>query len=314
MKEISVIVVTYNSSYEKLKNTLQSIIWQENVDLEIVIADDGSKNFDREKVEKWFSSKGFKDYKLVLNEKNQGTMKNYISGWKAAEGKYVKELSPGDFLYNKNTLERAVRHMEEHNLGIAFGLAASYKKDSENIELLDIMNPRDLRPYYLGNSEWIKFNYVVNRDYANGAAVIERRDLMLKYSGYLEGKVKYMEDCTFILMIADDVPVEFTKDYMIWYECGDGISTKNDGESNQKVFNDNLACFKIIGDMKKEYKFIGKTMVSNKDNVFIKLLKKLNFKMHYIIMQKSIMDKKSEITVQQFRPKIKYLKAIFEQI
>ena len=140
MKEVSVVVVTYNSLYEKLEYTLQSVIWQQNVDFEIIIADDGSKSFDKERVVNWFDSKGFKDYKLVLNKENQGTMKNFISGWKAATGKYVKELSPGDLLYNKNTLEKSVRYMEEYKLGFAFGLAASYKKENDCIELLNIMN------------------------------------------------------------------------------------------------------------------------------------------------------------------------------
>ena len=67
MKEVSVVVVTYNSPFEKLENTLQSVIWQENVDFEIIIADDGSKSFDKERVENWFLTNGFKDYKFVLN-------------------------------------------------------------------------------------------------------------------------------------------------------------------------------------------------------------------------------------------------------
>lgn len=312
MKEVSVIVVTYNSSYEKLKNTLQSVIWQENVDFEIVIADDGSKSFDKEKVESWFASKGFKDYKLVLNKENQGTMKNFISGWKAAEGKYVKELSPGDLLYNKNTLEKAVRYMEEHNLGLAFGLAASYNNDNENIELLNVMNPRDLRPYYSDNANWKKINYVINRDYANGMAVVERRDLMLKYSNYLVNKVKYMEDCIFILMIADNVSVEFIKNYMIWYEHGNGISTKKDNSSNKKVIDDNIACFKIIGEMKKEYKFVSKTIITNEDNLFKKLLKKIKRRIHYILAKSFVKDINSKIYVPEFQPEIKFLKEILE--
>lgn len=313
MKEVSVVVVTYNSPFEKLENTLQSVIWQENVDFEIIIADDGSKSFDKERVESWFNSKDFKDYKLVLNKENQGTLKNFISGWKAATGKYVKELSPGDLLYDKTTLEKSVRYMEDHNVGFVFGLAASYKKENDSIELLNIMNPGDLRPYYSDSTEWKKLNYVVNRDYANGMAVIERRDLMLKYSSYLEEKVKFMEDCIFILMIADDVPVGFIKDYMIWYEFGGGISTRKDSASSKRVVDDNIACFKVIGEMKKKYRFASKTIITNNDNLFIKIIKKANRKMHYLIMRSFIKGIDSNVTVPKFTPEIKHLEEIVQK-
>ena len=172
------------------------------------------------------------------------------------------------------------------------------------------MNPIDLRPYFSGSPEWQKLNYVVKKDCANGMAVIERRDLMLKYSSYLEDKVKFMEDCTFILMIADDVPVGFINDYMIWYEFGGGISTRNDSASNRRVVDDNIACFKVIGEMKKEYRFASKTFITDHDNLFIKFMKKVNRKMHYLIMKSSIKDIDPEVIVPEYAPEIKYLEEI----
>ena len=40
--DVSVIVLTYNVQWEKLKPTLESILMQEDVNCEIVMADDGS--------------------------------------------------------------------------------------------------------------------------------------------------------------------------------------------------------------------------------------------------------------------------------
>ena len=39
---VSVIVLTYNPDREKLFATLNSIIIQENIDIEIIVSDDGS--------------------------------------------------------------------------------------------------------------------------------------------------------------------------------------------------------------------------------------------------------------------------------
>ena len=42
--DMSVIVVTYNSEWEKIKITLNSILRQKNISLQIIVADDGSEN------------------------------------------------------------------------------------------------------------------------------------------------------------------------------------------------------------------------------------------------------------------------------
>lgn len=297
MKEVSVVVVTYNPSYSKLFYTLQSIIWQENVDFEIIITDDGSKSFDKERVQNWFLSKGFKDYKLVLNSVNQGTMKNSISGWSLAEGKYIKQLSPGDMLYDKYTLAKAFRYIEEHELGLAFGLVSAYQMEANRIELVNINNPKDLKPYYANNKEWIKYNYLIKRDYVNGMAYIARSDLLLKYGKLLEEKVKYAEDCTYILMIANDVSVGFIQDYIIWYEYGSGISTSRNQIWSQRIGSDNIACFEIIGQLKPEYKFVSKLITTPSDKKIMRLLKRVAHKVYAAVFAHQVKRIDSNIHV-----------------
>ena len=50
--DMSVIVVTYNSEWEKIKITLNSILRQKNISLQIIVADDGSENIFSEKIQK----------------------------------------------------------------------------------------------------------------------------------------------------------------------------------------------------------------------------------------------------------------------
>ena len=42
--DISVIIVTYNPKWEKLRTTILSILFQKNINIEIIVSDDGSKN------------------------------------------------------------------------------------------------------------------------------------------------------------------------------------------------------------------------------------------------------------------------------
>lgn len=63
--DCTVVVVTYNSDLNKLYSTLLSIIKQKNISIQIVISDDGSFNFEKESLEKWFEKNSVLDYKLL---------------------------------------------------------------------------------------------------------------------------------------------------------------------------------------------------------------------------------------------------------
>ena len=54
MYELSVIFLTYNSAPEAVKESLKSIITQKDVDLEVIVADDGSKDNLKNVIEKLF--------------------------------------------------------------------------------------------------------------------------------------------------------------------------------------------------------------------------------------------------------------------
>ena len=95
--EVTVLVITYHPAWEKLRQTLISAMLQKDVRCQIVIADDGSDENHRDRILSLFREYAFTEYTLVLNDHNQGTVANYLSGLRAAEGEYTKGISPGDF-------------------------------------------------------------------------------------------------------------------------------------------------------------------------------------------------------------------------
>ena len=46
--EVSVVVVTYNSIWDKLRQTLESILTQDDIRMQIIVADDGSDVYKRQ--------------------------------------------------------------------------------------------------------------------------------------------------------------------------------------------------------------------------------------------------------------------------
>lgn len=253
--DISVIVLTYNPDYKKLFNTLKSIISQQQCNFELIISDDGSSTFDKELIIKWLQKSSFNNYTILANKINKGTVKNAYNSIKIARGKYVKLISPGDYLYCDNVLKNILNYMKENECDICFGKAVYYSiNDEKEISLLNKTNPIDLQPYANHDYKKIKKNYLYYQDYILGAAIVCKTELFCNYILKIKDNIKYGEDSAYIIMIADGINIRYWDNYLLWYECNTGISTSGSPEWNQKLQLDNSQCFKMIAKAHPQYK------------------------------------------------------------
>ncbi len=243
----SVLVVTYNSEWNKTKQTLLSIIRQDKVSFEVVIADDGSKNNNFDKIDEIFRENNFGNYKLVSNKENQGTVKNFLSGLEVCSGQYVKPLSPGDFFYSYLSLYNALQFIKSNKASVYFGTPAFYSRiDNKQIMIpTEPANPKDLRPYLNNNDKLIKHNYFTHHDSIIGATVIYEKKSIKKYLLILSNFVKYAEDYSIYLMLANNEKIrylQFSNDnnFFIWYEYNSGISTLKESKWH-KILCDELS-------------------------------------------------------------------------
>lgn len=264
MTEVSILILTYNTLWEKLEKTIDSILEQESVSYQIVISDDGSTIDYFDKVEELFKSKNFADYILIKNGKNGGTVKNAISGLSVAKGYYTKLISPGDRLFEKNTLREWLEFIKDEDWSFS---EARYCDVANNI-LHVVTNPQNVSLYINGNNHNKRWNYIAVGDLPLGAAVIGKTKLQLKYCKKLyEAGVKYAEDNMWRLMMFDGIVGIFYPKITICYEHGSGISTskknkwrkllKKDWNSTNKLFiptdefQEKLAKAAKCGKMKK---------------------------------------------------------------
>lgn len=96
---ISVIIITYNSESFILK-TLESIIVQDDNELELIISDDGSTDQTVTICQAWLEdhSHQFRRTKLVTHQSNTGIVPNINRGCKVARGEWIR-LIAGDDLF-----------------------------------------------------------------------------------------------------------------------------------------------------------------------------------------------------------------------
>lgn len=246
---VTVIVATYNPQTDKLINTLKSIITQKNVDVDIIVTDDGSKQNHFNEIRKFFAENNFEHYKLIEHEVNAGTCKNMEDAVNAAEGKYIKLISPGDYLYDENTLCDWVEFMEENHSEISFGDAVYYHMENNNVNVLKQLNhPQRLSLYDTKafNFDRAKLNYILMCDTSVGATFMACTDIMKKYFAVISGKVKYAEDFMYKIMLADNVRLWHYGRDVIWYEYGIGISTGSNDKWAALIKKDQDAVDDII--------------------------------------------------------------------
>lgn len=238
---ITVAVISYNPVWEKLRNTLKSIIWQRGVYFEVIIADDGSENDCFDKIEQYLKEQNFSSYKLVKNQKNQGIIKNVLSALKETHGKYVKLISPGDFLYDGNSLCKFVDFAEKKPAAVYFSNLYYFSKyESGNIKVFDNKkNPRDLRPYLKNDMKKIKRNYLVYLDLICGASIMYNTQKLNIYLTEISAIATWAEDMVVLYMVANNEKLCYMNVFGgVWYEYGCGISTAKKSVWGNRIYSD----------------------------------------------------------------------------
>ena len=243
----TVLVITYNPIWEKLKMTLDSILLQTYAEYEVVIADDGSKNSLAEKVEAYFAEKNFSRYTYILNKQNQGTIKNLISGIEKARGKYIRAIGPGDLLYAEDTLAKIYQFMEERRCEAAFGLMYGYHMDASNRVLVHPYTfPFDIDVYRKFDKKKIARNLVLFADNVSGAAMCYSKEFILPYFREIAAGVTYLEDVYQVMAAVDGKYLQFYDDYLIWYESNTGVSTSGNSGFRKLLMKDRENFFTML--------------------------------------------------------------------
>ncbi len=226
--KFSVVVISYNSNIDKMLFTLKSIVEQKFDGYEIVIADDASKENNFSLIENYFKENDFNDYVMVANDTNKGTVKNILTGLNVAKGKYIKVIGTGDALYGENTLQQVYDFMESGQRKGCFGLLRGFKQNvNGQIQTVPYYHPFDIQAYRGKiNINRIQKNLTLYSDNVCGAAICCEKIFLMEYLKKIEDYVVYEEDIFQVLCAVENQPLELFDEYMIWYEIGEGISTK----------------------------------------------------------------------------------------
>jgi len=268
MTEFSLIILTYNSDYEKIILTIKSILEQDFPEYEIIISDDGSRIDFFEELRGFFTKKAFNNYKMIKNKQNLGIVNNFLKALKQSKGKYIKGLAPADLLYNNDSLSKMYNYLAINNSKYAFGRMKSYYIDKEsNLHIHKFVAPKNLKEYKKNSKNRIKIlrNLLLYSDWISGVTTFFERDYIIKYLTCLssESKVKYCEDLIPVLILLNNGDIDFYDQCIVWYEYGHGISTDNNKEGRKLLRKDHENFLTYLQQKYSKNRIVRKALKNN---------------------------------------------------
>ncbi len=253
--DVSVVILTYFPDKDKLLKTLKSVLLQKGVSFEIIVADDGSDQFFREQMEDMMRCFGFSDYGFVSHSENQGTVKNFYDAVKEAKGDVIKPISPGDFLYDENTLSNVYHFMKEKKADAAFGNLVYYCNEN-GFTVLDKKEPLFDAPYLCTadyDSKKVAKNLILYSDFICGASLFYEAQALKEGLSDIAGTVIYAEDSVTQLFALLGKRILKIDDFVVFYEHGTGIST-----------NQSFGSGRMLDDFIRFYDFLQKRFPKNR--------------------------------------------------
>jgi len=111
--KVSVFVITYNQE-KTIAQTIESILMQEvDFTMELVIGEDGGTDATR-RICLEYQQKYPETIKVLLQDSNQGLVKNYIDTIKLCRGNYIGVCAGDDYWIDKHKISKQIRFFDEH--------------------------------------------------------------------------------------------------------------------------------------------------------------------------------------------------------
>ena len=194
--DLSILLVQYRPDEGELRRTLASLLRQSCRGFELVVADDGSDEDFFPLTRKILAENGFTGAKFVKLTPNGGTVKNVLNGAKQAAGKWVFTVSPGDYLYDADTVAWLLEVLRRDAPRVAFGRLACYADRNGAPIRRPGDAPFDRTPYRPGayDAKTAKRNMLLYDDGISGAGLVYERELLVQALEKMAGRVLLAED------------------------------------------------------------------------------------------------------------------------
>ena len=198
-KKVSIILIHYNQM-EYIYIAIDSILNQTYKNIEFIIADDASTEIDTKQIDNYIKehNKNNFDYKLIVNKKNMGTVKNINNALQYCKGDYLLVFAADDCLYDNRVIENYIKSYQKQKKDVSIIFSQCYMMDEK-------LEKEQSKFIFLEEAE--KFNKLSSKDQfyilvdkcfaAMGACMLNLK--VLKENNGFNERFKYIEDWSYFL-------------------------------------------------------------------------------------------------------------------
>ena len=224
MPKLSVLIASYRSG-EKLYQALESVLVQSYDGFELIVCDDGSEAFERERVEEL--TKGRRS-KLLCHSENFGTVHNLNDGLFLCEGEWVLILAADDALAGNDVLAKIARQAakteKEWMIGPALLCGRNLRPTGRTV-------PARAQTELLrqGDTEKI-WGYLCRECFIPSGGAVYRRDLLLRLGGF-DSHYRLVEDWPLFLRLIREGRLPEVLDKPVTLHRSEGVSRRSAGNN-----------------------------------------------------------------------------------
>ncbi len=236
---VTAFTLTYKN-YDKLFETILSILEQDYPAFEYIISDDGSGDFPEDEVREFVETHkhdNLKDFKLLVNKENVGTVCHINNVFRKSTGKYIFDLAANDIYVDRNIMKNIVNIFEDTGCDVIITGRAKYI-DNKIVEITPHVGDIG-RCLKLDTKEKLYRALVRSEHYGMfvGVNVFYTRESVANLGGFDES-YRFLEDTPIIGKFILNYNVKLKPDYTtVLYEGKNGVSEGSKG----KIFNPILA-------------------------------------------------------------------------
>lgn len=234
---VSVIVLCYRN-FRYVYDAIRSVLEQNYPNIEIVVSDDGSKNFPQLEIEKFVQdNKGenIVSVKIKHHDQNVGTVKHLNKAVALTSGEYVMSLSADDMIANSDVVTRYVQGLQKRpECDILMAQTAMYDEDMEELQYYFVRpHIRDILQGEQKDDTLLK--ELVQTPCLPSVSTFFKKTFFEKY-GKFDEQYDLVEDWSLHLRIArEHIPIAYLDFPSINHRSG-GISHGNTAGTNSTFY------------------------------------------------------------------------------
>ncbi|NCH87897.1 glycosyltransferase [Cronobacter dublinensis] len=221
--KVTVITLTYNN-WDKIHTAINSLARQiidEHIDMEYLIVDDGTEGFNIAYVQELVKNNLNVKSRVIINEKNLGTVKSFNNAIKQSKGDYIIPLSADDEFYSNDVINKIMAEFINSNADIVTAKRMPYDDDN-SVKFATLPND-DQKKLFNNNAELLEY-ILKYGSFISGACTYYRKSHLVKL-GFFDEEYVLLEDYPFLVKtLLNGVRINYIDIIAIKYRLG-GVSS-----------------------------------------------------------------------------------------